>query len=182
MPSVLVPFTTGFEEIETLAPVDILRRAGVEVVMASLSDSIHVTGRSGITIHADATLAGLDDAMAFDLLLIPGGPHVKAMREDGRCAALAKAYAATSKLVAAICAAPTVLLDAGLLGSGRRFTSHVGVAEELPARIADERVVEDGNVITSQGAATSVDFAMALVARLCGKEKAAEVARGIMLW
>jgi protein deglycase len=182
MPSVLVPFTTGFEEIETLAPVDILRRAGIEVVLASLSDSIHVTGRSGITIHADATLAGLEQSLDFDLLLIPGGPHVKAMREDGRSAALARDYAEAGKPVAAICAAPTVLLDAGLLGGGRRFTSHVGVAEELPERIANERVVEDGGIITSQGAATSVEFAMALVRRLCGDEKAAEVAHGIMLW
>ncbi len=182
MSSVLVPITAGFEEIETLAPVDILRRAGVEVVMAALGDSIHVTGRSGITIHADTTLAGIEEAGDFELLLIPGGPHVKAMREDGRVAALARAYAAAGKPVAAICAAPTVLLDAGLLGDGRRFTSHVGVAEELPARIADERVVVDRGIITSQGAATSVEFAMALVRLLCGEEKAAEVARGIMLW
>ena len=182
MPSVLVPITTGFEEIETLAPVDILRRAGLEVILAALGDGIHVTGRSGITLHADTTLAGIEDPQAFDLLLIPGGPQVKLLREDGRVAALAKAYAAAGKPVAAICAAPTVLLDAGLLGGGRRFTSHLGVAGELPSRIADERVVLDRGVITSQGAATSVDFAMALVRLLCGDEKAAEVAHGIMLW
>lgn len=176
---VLCLITDGFEEIEAIAPIDLLRRAGVEVVVASISDSMHVTGRCNVTLHADAKLAEIADAEAFDLLLIPGGPQVTALRTDGRAAELAKTYAAAAKPVAAICAAPTVLKDAGLL-QGRRFTSHTGVAAELPGRIPDERVIEDRGVITSMGAATAVDFGLKLVSILCGEQAAAKVGEGIM--
>lgn len=168
----------GFEEIETVAPVDLLRRAGVEVVVASLTGEKLVTGRCQITVQADASLADVVD-QDFDLLLIPGGPGIKAVRADGRAAKLAQAYTQAGKPVAAICAAPTVLLDAGLL-AGKRFTSHAGVLAELPASQVQERVVEDGNLITSRGAATSVDFGLALVRRLCGDAAVAEVSKGIM--
>ena len=168
----------GFEEIETVAPVDLLRRAGVEVVVASVTGEPLVTGRCNITVQADTTLAEVA-AEAFDLLLIPGGPGVKALRADGRAAKLAQAYAQAGKPVAAICAAPTVLADAGLL-AGKRFTSHAGVLNELPHSLVNERVVEDGNLITSRGAATSVEFGLALVRRLLGEAAAQEVGKGIM--
>jgi len=168
----------GFEEIETVAPVDLLRRAGVEVVIASVTGEKFVTGRCQMTMQADTTLADVSE-QEFDLLLIPGGPGVKALRADGRAAKLAKRYAESGKGVAAICAAPTVLSDAGLL-AGKRFTSHAGVMEELPQSLVQERVVEDGNLTTSRGAATAVDFGLALVRRLCGDAAAQEVAKGIM--
>lgn len=168
----------GFEEIEAVTPVDLLRRAGVEVVVASLTGEKLVTGRCQITVQADATLEETERE-SFDLLLIPGGPGIKAVREDGRVAKLARAYADAGKPVAAICAAPTVLKDAGLL-EGRRFTSHRGVLAELPSSVQSERVVEDAHVVTSQGAATSVEFGLALVRKLCGPDTEAEVAKGIM--
>jgi len=168
----------GFEEIETVAPVDLLRRAGVEVVVASLTGDLLVTGRCDITIKADAALADVAE-QDFDLFLLPGGPGIKAVRADGRAAKLAQAYTAAGKPVAAICAAPTVLNDAGLL-AGKRFTSHAGVLAELPDSLVGERVVEDGDLITSRGAATGVDFGLALVRRLCGETVLAEVAKGIM--
>lgn len=177
---VLCIITDGFEEIEAIAPVDILRRAGVEVVVASLSQSIHVTGRNHITMHADGTLDAATGGEAFDLLLLPGGPHVKALREDGRAARLAAEYHAAGRPVAAICAAPTILHDAGLL-AGRRFTSHSGVRAELPACRVDEPVVHDGLLITSQGAGTSVAFGLSLVRLLCGEGAEASVREGIML-
>lgn len=176
---VLLLLTGGFEEIETLAPVDLLRRAGVEVVMAALGDGIHVTGRSGITIHADCTLAQVE-AEHFDALILPGGPQVQAMRADGRAAALARRFIESGKTVGAICAAPVVLHDAGLL-AGRRFTAHDSVRAELPAALGAEKVVEDGGVITSRGAGTAVEFGLALVARLCGAEAAERVARAILV-
>ena len=176
---VLCIITDGFEEIETIAPVDILRRAGAEVMVASLSASIHVTGRNNITIHADGTLEAAD-GQEFDLLLLPGGPHVKALREDGRAARLAAGFHASGKPVAAICAAPTILHDAGLLAD-RRFTSHNGVRAELPAGRVDEPVVQDGQLITSQGAGTSVAFGLRLVHVLCGAQAEAAVREGIML-
>jgi len=168
----------GFEEIETVAPIDLLRRAGVEVTVASLHGERLVTGRCNITVQADTTLAEVSE-QEFDLLLIPGGPGIKAVREDGRAARLAQKYAGAGLPVAAICAAPTVLQDAGLL-AGKRFTSHAGVLPELPTSQVQERVIEDGNLITSRGAATSVDFGLALVKRLCGDVKLAEVSKGIM--
>ena len=175
---VLLLLTEGFEEIETLAPVDLLRRAGVEVVMASLGEGIHVTGRSGITIHADTRLEGMT-AEGFDALVLPGGPQVKAMRADGRAAALAREFAETGRLVAAICAAPLVLADAGLL-AGRRFTAHDSVGAELPAALGEEKVVEDGLILTSRGAGTALEFGLALVARLMGEEAEAQVRRAIL--
>jgi 4-methyl-5(b-hydroxyethyl)-thiazole monophosphate biosynthesis len=168
----------GFEEIETIAPVDLLRRAGAEVVLASVFGEKLVTGRCFVTVQADATLAEVA-GQEFDLLLIPGGPGVKALRADGRAGKLALAYAQAGKPIAAICAAPTVLEDVGLL-AGKRFTSHAGVLAELPRSLVHERVVEDGNLITSRGAATSVEFGLALVRHLLGESAAQEVAKGIM--
>lgn len=178
VPRVLCLLAEGFEEIETIAPVDLLRRAGAEVVMASITGSIHVTGRCAITLHADALLDGLDTE-AFDLLLIPGGPGVKALRQDGRPATLAASFASHGKKVAAICAAPAVLQDAGLL-TGRRFTAHFSMHGELPGADGAERVVVDGPVITSRGAGTAIEFGLELIAQLFGTTKVDEVAASIM--
>lgn len=175
-PRVLCLLADGFEEIELVAPADLLRRAGVEVVIASLHGR-SATGRNGIRIEADAALADLQ-AERFDLLLIPGGPGVGELRRDGRAAALARDFHAAGKPVAAICAAPLVLADAGLLAS-RRFSAHDSVRNELPGA-AGERVTEDGNLITSRGAGTAIDFGLALVARLAGRDAALRVASEIM--
>lgn len=168
--------TDGFEEIELVTPVDLLRRAGIEVVIASLHRKTAV-GRGGIRVEADVSLAGLNPG-TFDLLFIPGGPGVGDLRKDGRAATLAREFAAAGKPVAAICAAPLVLMDAGLL-AGKRFTAHQSVAGTLD-RALDERVVQDGNLITSQGAGTAMDFGLALVARLAGESAADQVAADIM--
>ena len=166
----------GFEEIEAVTPVDLLRRAGVEVVMASLGQGI-VTGRCGIRLVADTLLDSVTPA-DFDLLLIPGGPGVAALRTDGRPAALAREFHEAGKTVAAICAAPLVLKDAGLL-EGRNFTAHSAAHDELPG-VSLERVVIDGNLITSRGAGTALDFGLALVRCLAGDAAADEVAKAIM--
>jgi 4-methyl-5(b-hydroxyethyl)-thiazole monophosphate biosynthesis len=168
----------AFEEIEALAPVDLLRRAGAQVTLASLTGEKLVTGRCGVTVQTDAALVDLE-AGEFDLLLLPGGPGVKTLRSDGRPAKLASEFAQAGKPVAAICAAPTVLADAGLL-AGRRFTAHFSVHGELPQALASERVVEDDGLITSRGAGTAVDFGLALVRRLFGETAAQEVAKAIM--
>ena len=175
---VLCLLAPGFEEIETVTPIDLLRRAEVEVVVASITRESLVAGRSGLTLRADATLDELATS-DFDLLFVPGGPGVKALRSDGRAARLARAYVDSGKTVAAICAAPTVLADAGVL-SGRRFTAHFSVAAELPELLGSERVVEDGPIVTSRGAGTALDFGLTLVRRLCGAEMAARVSQAIM--
>ena len=173
---VLCLLVDGFEEIEMVTPVDILRRAGVEVVIAGMDDTIS-TGRSGIRVEADALLADLDPH-AFDLLFIPGGPGVGALREDGRAALLAQDYVSAEKPVAAICAAPLILMDAGLL-DGKRFTAYHSVREELGGGL-DDRVVVDGLIVTSRGAGTAMDFALALVTLLVGEQASEAVAEEIM--
>lgn len=175
---VLCLLAPGFEEIEAVTPVDLLRRAGAEVVLASVTGDLIVTGRCSVAVRVDAALRDVSE-QEFDLLLIPGGPGVKTLRTDGRPAQLARAYARLGRSIGAICAAPTVLNDAGLL-AGRRFTAHSSVHPELPGALGDERVVEDGQLITSRGAGTAVDFGLALVKRLFGEEKAGEIAASIM--
>jgi DJ-1 family protein len=178
MKRVLCLLAPGFEEIETVSPIDLLRRAGAEVVVASLHGEEWVTGRSNLTLRAEAPLAAVESA-DFDLLLIPGGPGVRGLRDDGRAAPLARRFAEAGKPVAAICAAPTVLADAGLL-EGKKFTAHFSVHGELPGALAEERVVRDGLVITSRGAGTAVDFGLMLVEVLFGREKADEIGRSVM--
>ena len=174
---VLCLLVDGFEEIEFVAPVDLLRRADVEVVVAALHGTT-ATGRSGIRVMADATLADIY-APGFDLLLIPGGPGVGELRRDGRAAVLARDFCSAGKAVAAICAAPLVLMDAGLL-DGCRFTAHQSVRGTLTSA-CDERVVVDGNLITSRGAGTAIDFGLAIVARLTSQAVADRIGGEIMV-
>lgn len=177
-PRVLALLTDGFEEIELVAPVDLLRRAGAEVVLASIGDNRSVRGRCDIVLQTDALFMEVGE-QTFDLLLLPGGPGVKALRGDGRPAKWARAQVDAGRPVAAICAAPTILGDAGLLHD-RRFTAHASVHDELPRAMGDQRVVEDGLLITSRGAGTALEFGLALVRRLFGPDKADEIARAIM--
>lgn len=175
---VLCLLAEGFEEIETVTPVDLLRRAGAEVVLAALGDGIHCTGRSGIVLHADARLADVDPT-GFDLLLLPGGPGVQVLRADGRAASLAGDFAQTGRAVAAICAAPLVLHDAGLL-AGRAYTAHDSTWEVLNAARGGERVVVDGALVTSRGAGTALEFGLALIEFLFGAGEREKVARAVM--
>lgn len=174
---VLCLLVDGFEEIETITPVDILRRAGAEVTTAAIG-SFHVTGRSGITIHADGVLTDVATE-EFEMLLIPGGPGVAALRTDGRAATLARQFYDQGKLVAAICAAPVILQDAGIL-AGKTFTAHTAVHGELPGVSPELRVVKSGNVITSRGAGTALEFALELVSSLFGEEKKQQIADSIL--
>jgi 4-methyl-5(b-hydroxyethyl)-thiazole monophosphate biosynthesis len=179
MPTVLALLADGFEEIEAFAPIDLLRRADVEVTTASLADNQHATGRSGITAHADKPLKAVLGRQ-FDLLFLPGGAGVKNLRADPRVKQVVLEHHAAGKWLAAICAAPTVLNDCGLL-TGRRYTAHFSVANELPAILSDERVVTDGNLTTSRGAGTAVEFGLHLVALLVSPAKASEVGKAICL-
>jgi 4-methyl-5(b-hydroxyethyl)-thiazole monophosphate biosynthesis len=179
MSRVLCLITDGVEELELTAPVDLLRRAGVEVVIASLGPDRLVTGKQGIVLQADALLADVEHGV-FDLLFLPGGPHVLKLREDGRASKLVARYLAAGQPVAAICAAPLLLADAGAL-TGKRFTAHSSVHTMLPGVLPEERVVEDGLIVTSRGPGTAVAFGLALVRRLCGEKAEAEVAEAVMV-
>ena len=177
MPTVLAILPEGFEEIEAVAPIDLLRRAGCQVTVAALGPNAHVTGRCNITMHADMTL-GVAAEQTYDLILLPGGPGVLNLRASSHVRELVQHQAAAGRWVAAICAAPTVLNDAGLL-EGRRYTAHFSVAKELPNILLDERVVVDGKIITSRGAGTALDFGLKLVELLVSTEKAQEIAASI---
>ena len=177
MPTVLTLLAEGFEEIEATAPIDLLRRAGAEVVTASITASNHVTGRSGITLHADSTLQSIEDR-TFDCVFLPGGPGTKHLRAEPRVRALILRQHASARWLAAICAAPTVLNDAGLL-EGKRYTAHFSVAGELTRILTNERVVADGHILTSRGAGTAVDFGLLLVEKLFSAERAHEIKASI---
>jgi 4-methyl-5(b-hydroxyethyl)-thiazole monophosphate biosynthesis len=177
MPTVLTILAEGFEELEAVAPVDLLRRAGAEVTTAALGDGIHVTGRSGLTLHADATLATVGEK-AFDLLFLPGGAGVRPLRADPRVRAIVVRHHDAGRWLAAICAAPVILQDAGLL-AGRRFTAHFSVAAELPGILAGERTVADGRLLTGRGAGTATEFGLLLVEKLFSLEKSREIAASI---
>lgn len=177
MPTVLAILAEGFEEVEAIAPIDLLRRAGAEVTVAALGDNIHVTGRSGITMHADTPLSSVEHKL-FDCVFLPGGPGVKQLRADRRVSALLIRHQSATRWIAAICAAPTVLNDAGML-KGRRYTAHFSVANELPAILSGERVVADGPILTSRGAGTATDFGLFLIEKLFTRERSAEIGRSI---
>ena len=176
--TVLVPLVNGFEEIETVTPVDLLRRAGAEVILASVTGEMLLKGRCGMVLKTDSPLDSVIDRK-FDMLFLPGGPGVAALRADGRPASLARRMHDTGATVAAICAAPTVLADAGLL-AGRRHTAHFSVHAELPSAEATQAVVCDGRILTSRGAGTALPLGLAMIRSLYGSAAEAEISRQIM--
>lgn len=178
MPRILAILADGFEEIEAVTPIDLLRRAGAQVTTVSINPVTQITGRSDIILHADTTLSHLPNPDSFDCLLLPGGPGVKALRADPQVRALVKQYAKAGKWIAAICAAPLLLKDAGLL-VGKRYTAFPSTASELPEAIAEMRVVQDGKIITSRGAGTSIDFGLCIIHHLISSAKAEEISASI---
>ncbi len=180
--SVLMPLPPGFEEIEALAVVDILRRASVEVTVAGTVDG-PVEGRSGIKVLPDRLLDGVTSE-PFDMIVLPGGsPGYKNLIKDDRVTGLLHDFEDNGKYIAAICAAPTVLKAAGLT-SGRTVTCHPSVAGDFGkgsgTKYSEDRVVVDGRMITSQGPGTAIEFAYALVEALVSKEAVAKVNMGVM--
>lgn len=169
----------GVEEVEAVTSIDLLRRAQVEVTTASIDANTTVVGRNNIPLVADVALAQVVDK-PFDLVILPGGPGVKHLRASTAVIDLARRQAAEGKFIAAICAAPTALKDAGVL-EGRRYTAHFSVESELPDVVKSEDVVRDGNVITSRGAGTAIPFALALITEVRSQEVANQVADSICL-
>ena len=177
MKRVLCILENGFEEIEAIAPVDLLRRAGAEVVMAGVSN-LEVTGKCGVRVTADA-LFGEVSGGDFDALFLPGGPAVMELRKNDAVISLIRGFHDDGKPIAAICAAPLLLKDAGVL-EGKRFTAHFSTQGELPDSTG-ERVEPDGLLLTSRGAGTAPDFGLAFVEMLCGKAVAEEVGLAVMI-
>jgi 4-methyl-5(b-hydroxyethyl)-thiazole monophosphate biosynthesis len=189
---VMVLLGDGFEEIEAITPIDILRRAELRVLTVAVGDSLAVRGSHGIVVMADTSLAAvmssltkpdsLQAASPCELLLLPGGPGVAALRQNPRVLELVRRHGAEQAKLAAICAAPLVLADAGILRD-RQVTSFPGCEAELRPQVRDyldDRIVFDGNICTSRGAGTAEEFSLALVAWLRGADIAAQVRRSIV--
>ena len=168
----------GFEEVEALAPLDILRRAGLEVTTVGIGGDV-IRGSHGITVHADIP-DGLYADNAPDMIVLPGGmPGSKNLDESRVVDAALKAAVRSDAYIAAICAAPMVLGHRGLL-QGKRATCYPGFEKELTgATIERTGVVVDGKTVTAAGMGVAVDFGLALVAQLKGNEEADAIRRAI---
>lgn len=177
--TVVVPLAPGFEEIEAITIVDVLRRAGVTVAIAGLQPGPCV-GAHGIAVTPDCPIDGIDTS-SIRMVVLPGGmPGATTLRDDSRVVRLLRTCAEKGAFTAAICAAPIALAKAGL-HKGRRMTSYPGFGKELDgATYVEERVVVDGKVVTSRGPGTALEFALALV-RLLKDEKAASELKAAMI-
>ena len=181
MARVLVPLAEGCEELEAVTIIDLLRRAGIEVVTAGLQRGIVKASRGTRLVPDEALDTVLRDD--FDMIVLPGGmPGAQHLKEDPRIIALLKRMAEQGKYTAAICAAPMALAEAGLL-AGKRATSYPGFLDkiEVPGMAyLKDAVVADGKILTSRGPGTAMDFALALIEALSGKTKRDEVEAGLV--
>lgn len=181
MSKVVVLLAEGFEEIEALTPVDLLRRAGIEVITASITREREVMGSHGIPVIADTTVSALSELA--DALFLPGGlKGTNNLKDSAETADLILAYLAAGKYLTAICAAPTVFGRMGIL-HGMKATCYPGLEEQLTGAQwtgEDVNVAVDGQFITSRGAGTSMDFALKLIEILISKEKADELAEKVV--
>ena len=180
MKKVLMPVAEGFEEIEAITIIDVLRRAGIEVTVAGLGRS-EIIGAHKIKILPDAALDSVKDK-DFDMLVLPGGmPGVDNLRKDARVLSLVKKMKEKNKPIGAICAAPLVLRDAGLT-SGLRLTCYPGFDTQIPGgKFEKDRVVTDGNIITSKGPGTALEFSLKIVEMLIDKSKAQSLAEAMVV-
>jgi protein deglycase len=180
MKKICIPLADGFEEIEAVTLIDVLRRAGFSVETCGLN-SLQASGSHGITITADMTL---DQALecAWDLIVIPGGmPGATNLRDDARIGKLLEKTAKAGGYVGAICAAPIVLAHFGFL-KGRKATSYPGFGEQMPgAEYSNDCVVCDGNVITSRGPGTAMEFALTITEMFAGRLKADELRKQMLV-
>lgn len=181
MKKVALFLADGFEEIEALGTIDILRRAQIPVQTVSITDNKNVTGAHNITVLADIVFSELDFS-DVDALVLPGGmPGAKNLNEHEALKKQVKLFAEKGKNVAAICAAPMVLGGLGLL-EGKKATTYPGFEPELIGAIATgEKVVVADNIITGKGPAFVFDFALQLVETIAGIGVRKEVQEGLLL-
>lgn len=174
-----VPIADGSEEIEACTIIDVLRRAGVQVTVAGVRVR-QITASRGVVLVADKTVADCEGEV-FDAIVLPGGmPGAEHLRDCEPLIAMLKAQQAAGRLYAAICAAPAVVLTPHGLLEGKTATGYPSMLDQLP-EASTERVVVDGNCVTSQGPGTAMAFAVELVRQLCGEAKAEEVAGQLLI-
>ena len=189
MPKKAIVFLAeGFEEVEALTPVDYLRRAGLEATTVSIGQAAQVQGSHGITVNADSVLAALEgegrvDAAVWDAVILPGGGKgADNLASSAAVGSFVTAMARAGRLVCAICASPAVVLAPLGLLRGRDFTCFPGMEERVSgASWKESRVVIDGNLITSRGAGTAGEFAVAIIGKLLGEAEGERVAASVLL-
>lgn len=180
----LILVADGSEEMETVTPIDVLRRAGVTVTVAGLESSKAVICSRQVGLVPDASLdVAISDNKTYDIVILPGGlKGAEAFCESKSLGELLKSQESSGRHIASICAAPTALKSHGIF-TGKQLTSYPSVKEKLADtyEYLEDRVVIDGKLITSRGPGTAVEFALAIVTALVGKDKAVEVAKGMLV-
>ena len=177
---VYILLAEGFEEVEALTPVDLLRRAGIETKLVGVTGET-VCGARGISVVTDLGMDEIDLSSA-DMLVLPGGmPGTTNLYADNRVTDAVRTMADTDKYVAAICAAPSIILGGMGLLEGRKATCHPGMEDGMKgAEAVKTTCVTDGKFITSCGVGGALDFACALITALAGREKADEIASSVV--
>ncbi|XP_014203427.1 protein dj-1beta isoform X1 [Copidosoma floridanum] len=171
----------GAEEMEAVVTVDILRRAGVDVTVSSITDEKCIKCSRDVKICTDSVIADVA-SKKFDAVVLPGGVGWKNLAASAKVGEILKAQESEGRVIAAICAAPSVL-KAHNIAKGKRVTSYPSVKKDLESDysfVEDEIVVTDGNLITSKGPATAYAFGLAIAEKLVGKETAKKVADGLL--
>jgi 4-methyl-5(b-hydroxyethyl)-thiazole monophosphate biosynthesis len=178
---ILVAIADGTEEIEAVTCIDVLRRAGADVTVASVGE-LQVEASRGVKLVADTRIADCAGKQ-FDAIVLPGGmPGAEHLRDSSELTGLLKEQAEAGRLCAAICASPAVVLAHHGLLEGKKATCHPGFVSELAdTEAVEQRVVVDGKCITSRGPGTAMEFALQLVETLYGADKRAEVAEPMVV-
>lgn len=181
MSKVLVPLAAGFEEIEAIAIIDVLRRAEIKVLVASLDAKSLIKGANGISVQADMEVKDVDVA-SLDMIILPGGwGGTYILADDENIQKILKEMNSKGKNIAAICAAPFALNKAGVLK--HNYTCYPSVQEQIREEgyMGDKTmVVEDGNIMTSRGPGTAICFALAIVKKLKGEETYQALKTGLL--
>jgi len=174
MPKAMIILADGFEEVEAITPIDVLRRAGVDVTVVGMLGN-YVTGAHGLKVSVDKRLIDVEsDLDNYDALILPGGyPGYENLMKSQSVLKITDRFGKSGKIVAAICGAPLILARLGLL-KDRKATAYPGFEKQFD-RPRDDPVVVDGNYITSRGPGTAMAFALKIVEVLLGREKAVKV-------
>ena len=177
--TVLIVLGDGFEEIEAVTPMDVLRRAGLEVVVAGMGKR-EITGAHGIKVLADVLLTDFKEIP--DAVVVPGGPGAKELGKSAVLKTLLNKVNASGKVVAGICAAPALVLSPSGILDGKKATCYPGYEGQLGPKttFVAERVVTDGQVITSRGPGSALEFSLELVKKLIGTQAAAELSEAMV--
>ena len=179
---VLMPVTDGTEELEAVAIIDVLRRADIEVTVASTTGARQITCSRGVILIADELISACSEE-SYDLVVLPGGiPGAQNLRDSIELTAILKKQHREGKYYGAICASPVVILEHHGLLEGKKATCHPGFEDQMKnLDQSNARVVIDGNCITSRGAGTAIEFALELLELLVDKEKRRDVEGGLAL-